>query len=98
MNKKEQYAKIAEYCWEINVKNFGSKAVLNCKNFQFETIFICPSGQKHGFFSGCRSIILLGGCFLKGTYEGQLITAVGLDSNDCIYLILYAIVESKTID
>ncbi|KAL4302105.1 hypothetical protein GQ457_10G017080 [Hibiscus cannabinus] len=39
-------------------------------------------------------IISLDGCFLKGPYIGWLLAAVGIDANDGIYPIAYAIVES----
>ncbi|KAK8715349.1 hypothetical protein V6N13_042685 [Hibiscus sabdariffa] len=50
---------------------------------------------KDGFKAGCRPIICLDGCHLKGYHGGPLLTAVGIDTNDCIYPITFAIVESK---
>lgn len=45
--------------------------------------------------SGCRQLVGLNGCFLKGTFGGQMLSAAGLDANDCIYPIAYAIVEKE---
>ncbi|XP_039132322.1 uncharacterized protein LOC120269103 [Dioscorea cayenensis subsp. rotundata] len=41
---------------------------------------------------GCRPFIGLDGCFLKGLYDGQVLSAVGIDLNDCIFPIAYAVV------
>jgi hypothetical protein len=34
---------------------------------------------------GCRSVIFVDGCFIKTRYRGQLLTAIGMDPNDCIF-------------
>jgi hypothetical protein len=33
------------------------------------------------------------GCHIKTRYRGQLLTAVGIDPNDCIFPIAFAVVE-----
>ncbi len=38
------------------------------------------------------------GCFIKGHHRGQLLTAVGVDPNNQMYPIAYAIVESECRD
>ena len=48
---------------------------------------------KRGFLSGCKSVICLDGCHIKTKFGGQLLTAVGVDPNDCIYPIAMAVVE-----
>jgi len=48
---------------------------------------------KRGFLSGCKPVICLDGCHIKTKFGGQLLTAVGVDPNDCIYPIAMAIVE-----
>ncbi|KAL4360525.1 hypothetical protein GQ457_04G013760 [Hibiscus cannabinus] len=50
---------------------------------------------KDGFKASCRPIICLDGCHLKGYHGGHLLTAVGIDANDCIYPIAFAAVESE---
>lgn len=35
------------------------------------------------------------GCFLKGYYGGQLLAAVGIDVNDWIYLVAWAVVDKE---
>ncbi|KAL4385131.1 hypothetical protein GQ457_15G028750 [Hibiscus cannabinus] len=58
-------------------------------------MYVCPQACKDGWKVGCRRIIGLDGCFLKGYFQGYLLTAVGIDANDCIYPIAYAVVESE---
>jgi hypothetical protein len=48
---------------------------------------------KRGFLQGCRPIIFVDGCFIKTRYKGQLLAAVGIDPNDCIFPIAIAAVE-----
>ncbi|GKC96476.1 mutator type transposase [Tanacetum coccineum] len=48
-----------------------------------------------GFKEGLRDLLGLDGCFIKGQYPGQLLTAVGIDANHGIYPLAYAIVESE---
>ena len=54
--------------------------------------------MKNGFKSGCRHMINLNGCFLKGYYDGKLLVTAGIDANDCIYPLAFAIVESENYD
>ena len=41
------------------------------------------------------TLIRLDGCFLKGEFGGQLLTAVGKDGNNQMFPIAYGIVESE---
>ncbi|KAE8654652.1 hypothetical protein F3Y22_tig00117048pilonHSYRG01383 [Hibiscus syriacus] len=50
---------------------------------------------KEEFKAGCRRIISLDGCFLKGYYDGYLLEEVGIDANGGIYPIAYTVVESE---
>ncbi|KAG8387956.1 hypothetical protein BUALT_Bualt02G0075100 [Buddleja alternifolia] len=56
-------------------------------------MYFCLAGMRVGFLDGCRPIIGLDGCFLKGLYKGQLLCATGRDGNDNIYPIAMAYVE-----
>ncbi|KAK8604204.1 hypothetical protein V6N13_099153 [Hibiscus sabdariffa] len=53
--------------------------------------------MKDGFKAGCRPIIGLDGCHLKGYYQGHLLAVVGIDADDSIYPIAFAVVERKTL-
>ena len=65
---------------------------------KFQRILICFQGLKEGWLAGCRRILGLDGCFIKGHHQGQLLIAIGVDPNNQMYPIAYAIVESETRD
>ncbi|XP_059436479.1 uncharacterized protein LOC132169463 [Corylus avellana] len=52
--------------------------------------------MKKGFLDGCSPVIEVDGCFLKGSFKGQLLVAVGKDRNNNMYPI--AVVEAETKD
>ncbi|KAG8488109.1 hypothetical protein CXB51_018508 [Gossypium anomalum] len=63
---------------------------------QYEKIYeYLLEGCKDGYRAGCRRIVGLDGCFLKGYYGGYLLAAVGIDANNGIYPLAYAAVESE---
>ncbi|GKA78772.1 hypothetical protein Tco_0785309 [Tanacetum coccineum] len=51
---------------------------------------------KKGFKACGKDLLGLDGAFMKGPYPGQLLIAVGLDGNNGIYPLAYAIVEKET--
>nr|KAJ0199190.1 hypothetical protein LSAT_V11C600302500 [Lactuca sativa] len=53
------------------------------------------STEKKGFKACLRDLVGLDGAFMKGPFPSQVLTAVGLDSNNGIYPLAYAIVESE---
>ena len=53
---------------------------------------------RRGFLSGCRPLICLDGCHIKTKFGGQLLTAVGVDPNNCIFPIAMAYVEVEAKD
>ncbi|GKF41537.1 receptor-like cytoplasmic kinase 176, partial [Tanacetum coccineum] len=48
------------------------------------------------FKAGKREILGLDGAFMKGPYPGQVLTTVGIDANNGIYPVAYALVEAET--
>jgi hypothetical protein len=60
---------------------------------RFKQCYMCVDASKRGFLKGCRPVICLDGTHIKTKYRGQLLTAVGMDPNDCIYPIVVAVVE-----
>lgn len=59
---------------------------------------MCFAACKKGFLAGCRRVIGLDGCFIKGATYGQLLCALGRDANNQIYPIAWALVEKETYD
>ncbi|KAI3709655.1 hypothetical protein L2E82_39421 [Cichorium intybus] len=53
----------------------------------------CSLGE--GFKACLRDFLGLDGAFMKGPFPGQILTAVGVDSNNGIYPLAYAIVETE---
>ncbi|RYR57888.1 hypothetical protein Ahy_A05g023572 isoform D [Arachis hypogaea] len=58
----------------------------------FEKMYVCLEGCKKGFMAGCKPLIGLDGAFLKTRHGGQILSAIGQDANNHIYVIAYAIV------
>ncbi|XP_061340351.1 uncharacterized protein LOC133286866 [Gastrolobium bilobum] len=101
--EKEQYAKLRDYLGELLRSNPGSTCQMQVipqpdpnSSPIFSKLYICLDACKKGFKAGCRPLIGLDGCFLKGYYGGQLLSAVGEDANKSFYVIAYAIVDSET--
>lgn len=61
----------------------------------FRETYICFEPCKTGFISGCRKVIGVDGCYLRGCFGGILLTSIGLYANDCIYPIVYAVVQKE---
>ncbi|KAK8530667.1 hypothetical protein V6N13_122291 [Hibiscus sabdariffa] len=92
---EDQYSKLPKYCGELRKRNPGSTTILHLERSLFQKIYICIKALKDGFLAGCRPIISIDECWLKGKYEGHLLTAIGIDANDCIYPIAYVVVEKE---
>ncbi|XP_073307088.1 uncharacterized protein [Primulina huaijiensis] len=85
-----------------NKSDAGANVVLKLaeddKGPRFQRLYVCFSACKQGFKNACRRIIGVDGCFLKVEHDGQLLSAVGLDPNNNIFPICYAMVERETKD
>ncbi|PKI31304.1 hypothetical protein CRG98_048305 [Punica granatum] len=73
----------------------GSSVGLNVApvSHHFQRMYVCLEACKTGFLSCGRPLIGLDGCFLKGYFGGQLLSAVAQDGNNAFYVIAYAIVD-----
>ncbi|GJW38904.1 RNA-directed DNA polymerase, eukaryota, reverse transcriptase zinc-binding domain protein [Tanacetum coccineum] len=58
----------------------------------FKRMYICFKAIKEGWRS-CRRVIGLDGYFLKSTCRGELLTAMGRDSNNQMYPMAWAVVS-----
>ncbi|XP_021759226.1 uncharacterized protein LOC110724144 [Chenopodium quinoa] len=61
-------------------------------------MFVCLAALRDGFISGCRPVIGVDGCHLKGAYPGQILVAVGKDGNNAIFPIAWATAEIENKD
>ncbi|XP_071902879.1 uncharacterized protein [Coffea arabica] len=93
-----QYNKLRNYCREVKRANPGSNVLMTTVEDdegedRFERLYIYLNACKTGFLSDCRPVVGLNGCHLRGPHKGVLLTAVGIDPNDQLYPIAYAVVE-----
>lgn len=101
---ERQYTFLREYVLELKARNPGTTVIIGVEsepNFSlptrvFKRIYVCLGPLKEGFRYGQREILGLDGAFMKGPYPGQVLNAVGLDGNNGIYPLAYAIVEAET--
>jgi hypothetical protein len=62
----------------------------------FIKMYICLDACKKGFINGCRPVICLDACHLKGNMGGQLLCAIGKDGNDDMFPIAFTMAEVET--
>jgi len=100
----EQYYRLWDYCATIRSTNVGSCVILMVERpmpevpCRFQRMYVSLAAMKKGFNDGCRPVIGLDACFLKGVYKGQLMAVVGRDANNNMYPISIAVVEAETKD
>ncbi|XP_062026503.1 uncharacterized protein LOC133742835 [Rosa rugosa] len=95
----DQYNNLAAYMKELLRSNPGStveiKTCMDGDIRRFQRMYICFAACKNGWKNGYRPIIGLDGCHIKGHHPGQLLAAVGIDSNNGMFPIAYAIAEKR---
>ncbi|XP_031095138.1 uncharacterized protein LOC115999427 [Ipomoea triloba] len=100
----EQFKRIRDYAQECLNSNPRSTVLIKTTRVvptapcTFHRLYVCFQAMKRGFLDGCRPIIGLDGCFLKGVMKGELLAAVGRDSNNQMYPIAWAVVEIENTD
>lgn len=99
------YANIPRYIAAIKESNGGAFVKLKCDGLdinnqnctpKFERIFISFEAQYQGYIKGCKPFIGVDGCFLKGPYRGEVLTAVTLDANSGIFPLAIMICEGES--
>ena len=89
-----QYKMLWDYANEIRRSNPGSSFFVALDDqARFNKAYMCIDACKRGFLLGCRPIIFIDGCHIKTRYRGQLLAAVGIDPNNCIFPIAIGVVE-----
>jgi hypothetical protein len=100
----EQYYRLWDYCAMVRRTNVDSCLILMVERpmpevlCRFQRLYVSFVAMKIGFLQGCRPMIGVDTCFLKGRYKGMLMVAVGRDANNSMYPLSIADVEAKTKD
>jgi hypothetical protein len=81
---KLQYNRLWDFC----------ETITTC----FHRLCFSLATINKGFRASCMPIIGLDRCFLKGTYKGQLLSAILRDDNNNMYPVTLAVVEAETKD
>ncbi|GKE44425.1 hypothetical protein Tco_1471709, partial [Tanacetum coccineum] len=95
----QQYTMLRDYCLELRRENPDTTikieverdSVTDLNTRMIKRIYICLGPLKKSFKACGRDLLGLDGAFMKGPYPGQLLTAIGLDANNGIYPLAYAI-------
>ena len=99
----KQYEMLRDYVLELQATNPDTTVKIDvCSEpnpdsptRQFRRIYVCLGPLKKGFKACLRDLLGFDGAFMKGPFLGQVLSAVGLDSNNGIYPLAYGIVESE---
>ena len=90
----------------IKVIDVGSKMILQTEIIEpntqpkFKRMYVRYNVQKIGFLGvgGCRPLVGLDGCHLKGKFGGHILLTTVRDENDNIFLVALDVVEQENKD
>ncbi|XP_071905621.1 uncharacterized protein [Coffea arabica] len=100
---EKQYELLEDFCGELRRANPRSTVFVESEVddegiSRFKRLYMCLEPLKRGYLAGCRCWIGMDGCFLKGPYGGQLLTAVGMNANNKMYPLTIAVVGVENYD
>lgn len=103
---KLQYAMLRDYILELQTTNANTTVRIEVEREPdhrnptrvFKRIYVCLGAMKEGYRACQRELLGLDGAFMKGPFPGQVLTAVGIDPNNGIYPLAYAIVDAENKD
>ena len=83
----DEFAKLWRYILKIRKAHEGNTALLETnEDHTFKRIYISFDACKRGFLAGCRRVVGFDGTFLKGVVKGEVLTAIGRDGNNQMFL------------
>ncbi|XP_019162689.1 PREDICTED: uncharacterized protein LOC109159120 [Ipomoea nil] len=101
---EDNFNKIWNYELEIKKTNPNTRFLTKLSDLRYEggkhrllRVYICWEACREGF-KHCRPLVGVDGCHLRGKAGGMMLTAIGVDANDSIFPIAYAIVEGENKD
>ena len=100
----DHYSKLGRYIEELNRSNPGCSFIIktNPKLVKdipvFQRMFVSFKGPMKGLLSWCRPVICIDGSFMKTFLGGCLLAAIGMDGNNQMFPIAWAIVEGENND
>ncbi|MBA0735731.1 hypothetical protein Gogos_019547, partial [Gossypium gossypioides] len=62
----------------------------------FQRFYTCFDALRRGFLVGCRPILGLDGCYLKGIVKRELLTTVARDANNQMFPLAWCVVEVES--
>jgi hypothetical protein len=101
---ENQYERLWDYCETLRRTNSRSCVVIKVDQPnpnlppKFGRMYVSLAATKKGFLEGCRLIIRVDGCFLKGPFKGQLLSAIGRDGNKNMYPMVFVVVKAEVKD
>ncbi|XP_071688705.1 uncharacterized protein [Rutidosis leptorrhynchoides] len=98
----KQYDYLRDYLEELSRSNPGTTVRLltepcddDVDKRKFMRCYVCLGPLKEGFRTLSRDLLGLDGAFMKEPATGQILSDVGVDSNNGIYSLAYAILEGE---
>ncbi|KAL5711197.1 hypothetical protein ACHQM5_021682 [Ranunculus cassubicifolius] len=96
-NYEDSYRVAPALCLQMLKRNPGS--IAQCHRHQLDEKFtdlcIAFNATLEGWVAGCRPVIGLDGCHLKGKYGGCLLSITALDGNNGLYPLAIYICRSE---
>ncbi|KAL0342463.1 UNVERIFIED_CONTAM: hypothetical protein Scaly_1908900 [Sesamum calycinum] len=100
---EDQFDQLWDYAAELRASNPRSTVIMamtegddGTDRRKFEKLYVCFDALRQGFLHGCRPVIGVDGCHLKGPHGGILLTVVSIDPNNNLYPLAYAVVSGET--
>ena len=77
-DEEEQMVRLYDYRLELMKTHPGSTIIIECnEGGVFKAQYICVAPLRAGFLVGCRNLVSLDGCFLRGLYGGSSCVLLG---------------------
>ena len=93
-----------DYAEIVRVIDVRRKVILQTEitepNIQpkFKRIYVRYNAQKVGFLGGCRPLVELDGCHLKGKFSTHILLATARDGNNNIFPVALGVIKQENKD